>query len=217
MKISKYAILLLAMSVLVWSCNRTSMDQQGVSDEQATAESSGGERGEGGPDPMKPGSGKEASAERLDVDSVPDTKVEPEMDLSEGEWRERLTKNEFEILRESGTERPFTSELLEIKTEGLYTCAGCGEPLFSSEHKFKSGTGWPSYYTDVEDSTVGEVIDTSLGMERVEVYCEHCGGHLGHVFMDGPEPTGLRYCINGVAMEFEAKDMNGDGKIANQE
>jgi peptide-methionine (R)-S-oxide reductase len=216
MKISKIAILFLSMALVAWSCNRSSADQQTVEDEP-TAEATEAQSGEGGPEPMKPGSGSEASKQRLDMSEVPDEKKEPEMQLSEQQWKERLSQEEFYVLRESGTERAFTGELLGNKTEGLYVCAGCGKPLFSSAHKFKSGTGWPSYYTVAEESTVAEVVDDSLGMERVEVYCDYCGGHLGHVFDDGPEPTGLRYCINSAAMEFEARDMDGDGDIDNAE
>jgi peptide-methionine (R)-S-oxide reductase len=217
MKTCKLAILFLSVALVAWSCNRSSVDSQSK-DDKATAEAaqeSGSDEeseGQGGPRQVST-AGKSDLEDGLDMSEVPEEKVEPEMQLSEEEWREKLTAKEFKILRESGTERAFSGELLKNKTEGLYVCAGCGKPLFSSEHKFKSGTGWPSYYTKAEGSTAGEVIDRSLGMERVEIYCKHCGGHLGHVFRDGPEPTGLRYCINSVAMEFEQKDMDGDGEI----
>lgn len=122
---------------------------------------------------------------------------------SEAEWRERLTPQEFRILRGHGTERPFTSPLDDEHRRGTFTCAGCNNRLFSSATKFDSRTGWPSFYRPLE-SAIGTTIDTTLGMTRTEVHCADCGGHLGHVFRDGPRPTGLRYCINGVAMDFVA-------------
>lgn len=126
-----------------------------------------------------------------------------EWQLTNEEWKERLTDEEYRILREKGTERAFTGDLLGNKKQGTYTCAGCQLPLFSSETKFKSGSGWPSFYQPMIDENVTEERDYSLGMIRIEVLCSRCGGHLGHVFEDGPEPTGLRYCINSAALDFE--------------
>lgn len=122
---------------------------------------------------------------------------------SDAEWREELTAGEFRILREAGTERAFTGEFWDHKAEGIYSCAGCGQQLFSSEHKFRSGTGWPSYTQPVDSDALAAETDTTLGMSRTEVLCGRCGGHLGHVFPDGPAPTGLRYCINSAALDFE--------------
>ncbi len=124
------------------------------------------------------------------------------LELSKEEWKEHLDAKEFHVLRNSGTERPFTGDLLENKQQGIYTCAGCGAPLFSSHSKFKSGTGWPSFYQPIEAGRVAEEVDSTLGMTRTEVHCAKCGGHQGHVFRDGPDPTGLRYCINAVSMNF---------------
>lgn len=121
---------------------------------------------------------------------------------SEEEWRTELTPEQYEIVREKGTEAPFTSELNDNKTEGTYKCVACGQPLFSSETKFDSGTGWPSFYASMEDAVESEE-DNSLMMRRTEVLCSRCDAHLGHVFADGPDPTGQRYCINGCALEFD--------------
>lgn len=126
----------------------------------------------------------------------------PPVKLSEQAWKKRLSDEAFYILREKGTERPGTGELLKNKAYGIYTCGGCGAPLFASTTKFESGTGWPSFYEPIEQGRVAEEVDDALGMRRTEVLCERCGGHLGHVFNDGPEPTGLRYCINSEAMSF---------------
>lgn len=119
------------------------------------------------------------------------------------EWKAELNPQEFNVLREDGTERAFTGDLLDNKKEGVYTCGGCSLPLFTSDTKFKSGTGWPSFFRPINDIHVGEVVDNRYGMRRVEVECNRCGGHLGHVFEDGPAPTGLRYCINSVSLDFE--------------
>lgn len=122
--------------------------------------------------------------------------------FSESEWKSRLNDMEFYVLRKKGTERAFTGDLLENKNEGLYTCRGCGMPLFRSKHKFDSGTGWPSFY-DVDDPyAITKTTDHDLGYPRTELTCAKCGGHLGHVFDDGPAPTGLRYCINAVSLDF---------------
>ncbi|HWW86721.1 MAG TPA: peptide-methionine (R)-S-oxide reductase MsrB [Vicinamibacterales bacterium] len=124
---------------------------------------------------------------------------------TEGEWKETLTPDEYRVLREHGTERAGTSPLNIEKRAGTFRCAGCGEPLFNSATKFESGTGWPSFWAPL-DEAVETSVDRSLFMNRTEVHCARCGGHLGHVFPDGPKPTGLRYCMNGVALQFEPKE-----------
>jgi peptide-methionine (R)-S-oxide reductase len=120
---------------------------------------------------------------------------------SEEEWRKTLTPEQFHVLREHGTERPGSSPLNYEKRDGTFVCAGCGQPLFSSDTKFESGTGWPSFFAPRERG-VETSVDDSFFMKRTEVHCARCGGHLGHVFPDGPPPSGLRYCMNGVALEF---------------
>jgi peptide-methionine (R)-S-oxide reductase len=121
---------------------------------------------------------------------------------TEEEWRRILTPEQFMVLRKHATERPGSCALLQEKRAGTFTCAGCGQPLFKAERKFESGTGWPSFFAPLEGS-IGTSEDDSFFMKRTEVHCSRCGGHLGHVFPDGPPPTGLRYCINGVALNFE--------------
>lgn len=125
---------------------------------------------------------------------------------TEAEWRNVLSPDEYAILRLKGTERAFTGGLLHNKEDGIYACAGCGAELFRSEDKYDSGSGWPSFMAPIEDGRVEERRDSSHGMARVEIVCARCGGHLGHVFDDGPEPTGLRYCVNSMALEFRKKD-----------
>jgi peptide-methionine (R)-S-oxide reductase len=120
------------------------------------------------------------------------------------EWRKTLTPEQFQVLREHGTERAGTSPLNVEKREGIFTCGGCGQPLFTSDTKYESGSGWPSFYRPIEGA-IETTTDRSYGMTRVEVHCAQCGGHLGHVFPDGPKPTGERYCMNGVALKFEPK------------
>jgi methionine-R-sulfoxide reductase len=126
----------------------------------------------------------------------------PKMILSDAEWRKRLTPEQFEVLRSSGTERPFCGTLLDNKLKGVYTCAGCGLPLFSSDSKFHSGTGWPSFFQPIAEGNVSEKQDESYGMVRNEINCARCDGHLGHVFDDGPRPTGLRFCLNSASLNF---------------
>ena len=121
--------------------------------------------------------------------------------LSESDWKARLTDMEFRVLRKEGTERPFSSPLNDNKASGTYACAGCGLPLFTSDQKFDSGTGWPSFF-DVIEGNIGTKVDRKLFVARTEYHCARCGGHQGHVFNDGPRPTGLRYCNNGIALDF---------------
>ncbi|MET0365232.1 MAG: peptide-methionine (R)-S-oxide reductase MsrB [Sphingobium sp.] len=125
---------------------------------------------------------------------------------TDAEWREKLTPEQYHILREHGTERAFTGDYNANKAPGLYHCAGCGQPLFLSDTKYDSGSGWPSFYAPIEEEAVSEITDSSHGMVRTEIRCARCEGHLGHVFPDGPAPTGLRYCMNSAALDFELKE-----------
>ena len=126
------------------------------------------------------------------------------------EWRGKLTPEQYRILREAGTEPPGSGELLHNKIAGMYRCAGCGAPLFESDTKYDSGSGWPSFTAPVEGEAVAEITDRSHGMERTEVRCATCEGHLGHVFPDGPGPEGLRYCINSASLDFDERGPDGD-------
>jgi len=126
------------------------------------------------------------------------------IEKTDDEWKKTLTPEQFHVLREHGTERAGTSPLNVEKREGIFMCGACGQPLFTSDTKYESGTGWPSFYRPIEGA-IDTTTDRSYGMTRVEVHCSQCGGHLGHVFPDGPKPTGERYCMNGVALKFVPK------------
>jgi methionine-R-sulfoxide reductase len=125
------------------------------------------------------------------------------MNLTEKEWQEKLTEEQFYILREKGTERPYTGKLLMNKEKGIYKCAGCGNELFTDEMKFDSHCGWPSFDKEIKGGKIKQILDKSHGMLRTEIVCGECGGHLGHIFNDGPTETGMRYCVNSVSLEFE--------------
>jgi len=126
-----------------------------------------------------------------------------DMPKTESEWREKLSPEQYQVLRQGGTERPFTGRYWDSKAEGVYRCAGCGEKLFSSDTKYESRSGWPSFFQPLASDLIDEEVDRSFGMTRTEIKCANCGGHLGHVFDDGPNPTGLRYCVNSASLDLE--------------
>jgi len=128
------------------------------------------------------------------------------MPKTEEEWKKKLTHEQYKVLRQKGTEQAFTGKLLYNKESGIYHCMACGAPLFSSETKFESGTGWPSFFRPISKKAIEEKTDSIYGMIRTEITCKKCGGHLGHVFHDGPQPTGLRYCLNSCSLDFEKEE-----------
>ena len=138
--------------------------------------------------------------------------METKMPKNEEEWKKKLSKEQYHVLREKGTERAFTGTLLNNHEKGTYVCAGCGAELFASDTKFESGSGWPSFYDAANEQNIGEKPDNSLFTRRTEIYCKNCGGHLGHVFDDGPRPTGLRYCVNSLSLGFKKQDKTENRK-----
>ncbi len=128
------------------------------------------------------------------------------MNKTDEEWKKTLDPQQYKVLRKKATEPPFTGNLLHNKEKGIYVCAGCGMELFSSDSKYDSGSGWPSFWAALAKDKITEIPDRTLGMERVEIVCKNCGGHLGHLFDDGPQPTGMRYCVNSLSLGFKKKD-----------
>lgn len=181
-----------------WSCNKNGSRVMTASPELPTNARSAS--------PGSPSAHAKRSTAKNPDDINPPPDVIPaigeKLELSREEWKERLTPEQFKVLRMQGTEYPGTGAYNKHYEEGTYHCSACNNPLFSSETKFDSKTGWPSFYAPIEDGRVGERRDHSHGMKRVEVVCAHCGGHLGHIFNDGPPPTNLRYCVNSVALYF---------------
>jgi peptide-methionine (R)-S-oxide reductase len=145
-----------------------------------------------------------------DESGTPSSQAADDLPKTEAEWRKRLTPEQFRVMREHGTERPGSSKFITFDKQGTYKCAGCGQVLFESETKFDHGCGWPSFTRPAGDGAIGTQDDYSYLMHRIEVHCNKCGAHLGHVFDDGPGPTRLRYCMNGVALDFEPAKNDGD-------
>ena len=138
------------------------------------------------------------------------------IEKTDAEWRAELSPEEYRVLRQKGTERAYTGKFWDHHEDGTYTCRGCQAPLFTSEQKFDSGCGWPSYYDAIDSGAIVTRPDNSYGMTRTEIVCARCGGHLGHLFDDGPNPTGLRYCVNSASIDFKKDDSEGDGVTAEE-
>lgn len=203
---ARRALLPLAAVVLAIGCSTGSGDattDASASDPRAATTNASAPMSDATPDPNSDTSGPTVQVKVFDSrgELVGPLEV-PAVVHTRDEWRKLLGPEQFQILRAEGTERPFCGTLLDNKMEGVYTCGGCGLPLFASASKFDSGTGWPSFFQPIADENIAEHVDTKLLVPRTEIECTRCGGHLGHVFDDGPRPTGLRYCLNSEALEF---------------
>jgi len=153
------------------------------------------------------------TAARVTADKSEGVCMADRIERTDEEWRELLTEDQYRILREKGTERAFSGKLNDHKGDGVYLCAGCGQELFDSQTKYNSGSGWPSFWTPSDTGRIDEDVDQALGMVRTEISCGRCGAHLGHKFDDGPDPTGLRYCVNSASLEFKKRDADtAEGK-----